>query len=247
MNEAASGRRHSLRRWLRALASTPFHPQWLAAASGHARVRWLTSRAVGRVLDVGCADGAIAQHLPAITSYLGLDYPATADLLYRTRPQVYGDAAALPFRDRSFDTVMMLDVLEHVADPEAALSEASRVLAPGGQLLITIPFAYPLHDLPHDYQRFTGPGLERRIRLAGLTLERIIEVGGGARAAALGLSISIAQGALVAIESRSWRLVLLPLAALAIPVVNLAGGILAWLLPAHGLLPGAYFVEAKRE
>lgn len=181
-----------------------------------------------------------------LTSYVGLDYPATAGALYGTRPHVFGDAAALPFADASFDTVMLLDVLEHVSEPEAALHEASRVLVAGGRLLVTIPFAYPLHDLPHDYQRFTGPGLERRIRLAGLTPELIVEVGGGAQAAALGLSLAIAQGAIAAIDARGWRLLVVPLAALAIPIVNLGGWLLAWLLPAHGLLPGAYFVQAAR-
>jgi SAM-dependent methyltransferase len=175
-----------------------------------------------------------------------LDYPATAGVLYGTRPQVYGDAAALPFADASFDTVMLLDVLEHVAEPEAALREAARVLAPSGQLLLTIPFAYPLHDLPHDYQRFTGPGLTRRLRAAGLVAERVQEAGGGARAAALGLALSIAQGAVDALAARGWRVLLLPLAVAAIPVVNLAGWLLAALLPSHGLLPGAYFVQAIR-
>lgn len=246
MNNRASGLRQRLRRWLRPLQATPLHPQWLAAATGRGRERWLAGRAAGRVLDVGCADAAIARSLPAMTSYTGLDYPATADGLYGTRPQVYGDAAALPFLDRSFDTVMLLDVLEHVAEPEAALREAARVLADGGHLLVTIPFAYPLHDLPHDYQRFTGPGLDRRLRAAGLVPELVQEAGGGARAAALCLSLSIAQGAVDAIAARSWRMLLVPLAALSIPVVNLGGWLLACLLPAHGLLPGAYFVQATR-
>jgi SAM-dependent methyltransferase len=246
VNEGATGLRQRLRRWLQPLQATPLHPQWLAAATGRARGRWLAERATGRGLDVGCADGGVARGLPRLVSYVGLDYPTTAGGLYGTRPQVFGDAAALPFADASFDTVMLLDVLEHVAEPEAALREAARVLAPGGRLLLTIPFAYPLHDLPHDYQRFTGPGLERRLRAAGLVPELVQEAGGGARAAALGLALSIAQGAVDAIAARSWRVLLLPVAVLAIPVVNLAGWLLAALLPAHGLLPGAYFVQAAR-
>lgn len=246
MNSGSSPLRQRLRRWLRPLQSTPLHPQWLAAATGRERVRWLAARAGGRVLDVGCADGAIAGQLPRLGSYVGMDYPTTAAGLYGTRPQVYGDAAALPFADASFDTVMLLDVLEHVAEPEAALREAARVLVPGGQLLLTIPFAYPLHDLPHDYQRFTGPGLERRLRAAGLVPELVQEAGGGARAAALGLALSIAQGAVDAIAARSWRMLLVPLAVPAIPMVNVAGWLLAALLPARGLLPGAYFVQAAR-
>jgi SAM-dependent methyltransferase len=246
VNSGAAGLRQRLRRWLRPLLSTPLHPQWLSVATGEARNRWLAERAAGRVLDVGCADGAVAGTLPGIVSYIGMDYPATAGFLYGTRPQVYGDAAALPFADGSFETVMLLDVLEHVAEPEAALREAARVLADRGCLLLTIPFAYPLHDLPHDYQRFTGPGLERRLRLAGFVPQVILEVGGGARAAALGLSLSLAQGAVNALVERSWRMLLVPLVPLAIPAVNIAGWLLAMLFPAPGLLPGAYFVQAQR-
>lgn len=246
MNSGAAGLRQRLRRWLRPLHATPLHPQWLAAATGRARERWLAARAAGRVLDVGCADGAIALRLPGMASYVGLDYPATAGGLYGTRPQVYGDAAALPFADATFDTVMLLDVLEHVAEPEVALREVARVLAPGGRLLLTIPFAYPLHDLPHDYQRFTGPGLSRRLQAAGLATEQMQEASGGARAAALGLALSIAQGAVDALAARGWRMLLLPVAVAAIPVVNLAGWLLAVLLPARDLLPGAYFVQAAR-
>jgi SAM-dependent methyltransferase len=247
VNSGAASLRRRLRRWLRPLLYTPLHPQWLSVATGEARNRWLADRATGRVLDVGCADGAVARGLPGVASYTGMDYPATAGALYGTRPQVYGDAAALPFADGSFNTVMLLDVLEHVAEPEAALREAARVLADRGCLLVTIPFAYPLHDLPHDYQRFTGPGLERRLRRAGLVPLVILEVGGGARAAALGLSLSLAQGAVNAIDARSWRLLLLPLVPLAIVAVNVAGWLLPKLLPAPGLLPGAYFVQAQRQ
>lgn len=52
---------------------------------------------------------------------------------------VCGDATALPFGDRTFDAVTMFDLLEHVPDDRLAISEALRVLRPGGVLLISTP------------------------------------------------------------------------------------------------------------
>lgn len=52
---------------------------------------------------------------------------------------VHGDVTRLPLRDGSLGTVLAFDVLEHVAQPEQALAELSRVLRPGGQLLLHVP------------------------------------------------------------------------------------------------------------
>jgi len=52
----------------------------------------------------------------------------------------------LPFRDRCCDTVLAVEVLEHVRDPQRCLAEFARVLAPGGRLLVTVPFIAPRHQ-----------------------------------------------------------------------------------------------------
>ena len=246
MSEATVRLRSRVRKRLESLQATPLHPQWLAHRLRSRRDNWLAGRAQGEVLDIGCADGSIRRGLSNTRSYLGLDYPGTAFGLYGTRPDVLGDAASLPLADARFDTVMMLDVLEHLPRPELALAEARRVLRPGGRLLITIPFAYPLHDLPHDYQRFTEPGLRHRLAAAGLDVTRLEEAGSGAEAAALLGCLVLAQGALEALGARRWRALLLPLVVALIPILNLSGWLLARLLPAAGLLPGAYFVQAQR-
>lgn len=235
-----------LRGSLAFLVATPLHPQWHAGRLRRCRNAWLSTRAKGRALDVGCADRSIGSVLGSLESYLGMDYPGTANALYGTRPDVYGDASRLPFADGAFDCVLLLDVLEHVDMPEAALAEAARVLRPGGDLLLTIPFAYPLHDLPHDFQRFTQVGLRRRLDAAGLRVEELEEAGGGIEAAALNLNLTLAYGTVRALAARRLAgLVALPLL-LAIPFINLSGALLSWWLPAADFLPGAYFVRATR-
>ncbi len=197
-------------------------------------------------MDVGCADGAIKAVLSAATDYIGLDYPATADRPDFLFPAICADVASLPLQDASCDTLMLLDVVEHLAAPEAAMAEAHRVLRPGGCALITIPFAYPLHDQPHDYQRYTHHGLSHRLHAVGFREVRIEEVGDAIAAAASNLAIAIAQGALDAGSQRRWRLIALPLAPIMVPLINIFGWIMGALLPARHFMPGGYYVRALR-
>lgn len=246
MTDPANEVRRAWRRRLRWLIATPLHPQWHVARLSKERIAWVAARAQGDVLDVGCADGAICRHLAAAKSYLGVDYPATASGLYGTRPHVYADGARLPFANGCFDTVMLLDVLEHMALPEAALRECARVLRPSGRLLIVVPLMYPLHDQPHDYQRFTAHGLRHRLASVGLQAINLEEAGSAIQAATLAMTISLAQGALDAFARGGLRLVAVPVALVVLPILNILGWMLAQVVPVHGLLPLGYYVEARR-
>ena len=82
-------------------------------------------------------------------------------------PDVLGDALALPFATGCADAVLCTEVIEHVTDPAGMLSEFSRVLAPGGSVVLTSPFTWHLHDEPHDYWRFTEFGLRLIFERAG--------------------------------------------------------------------------------
>jgi ubiquinone/menaquinone biosynthesis C-methylase UbiE len=70
------------------------------------------------------------------------------------------DAGALPLRDCSVDAVLLLEVLEHVAHPDAILSEVGRILKPGGKVVASVPSVVPRHD-HHDYWRYTAEGFEQ--------------------------------------------------------------------------------------
>ena len=92
------------------------------------------------VLDVGCGEGELARHL-ADGAWLGVD--SSREMLTRApAPAVLADAAALPFPDGSFDAVALLYVLYHLQEPASALSEAHRVLRPGGLLAVAAPSRY---------------------------------------------------------------------------------------------------------
>jgi ubiquinone/menaquinone biosynthesis C-methylase UbiE/uncharacterized protein YbaR (Trm112 family) len=59
------------------------------------------------------------------------------------------DGTCLPFRDQSFDFILLVDILEHTDHPDLIVSEARRLLAPGGIVIATVPWAY------HPYVRYT--------------------------------------------------------------------------------------------
>ncbi len=71
-----------------------------------------------------------------------------------------GNAMDLPFEDGSFDVAVASFMLMFVPDPALAVSELWRVLKPGGWVFSVIPFMQPFHASPHDYQRYTGPGID---------------------------------------------------------------------------------------
>lgn len=83
-----------------------------------------------------------------------------------------------PFADASFDTILCSQVLEHVPRPWEALSEFSRVLRPGGCLLLSVPHLSMIHEAPHDYYRYTRFGLQTLAERAGLTVEHLEPTGG---------------------------------------------------------------------
>ena len=62
-------------------------------------------------------------------------------------------------RDGAFDAVLFTQVLEHVPEPARVLAELHRILRPGGTLYLTAPLVWELHELPHDYYRYTSEGL----------------------------------------------------------------------------------------
>jgi len=78
----------------------------------------------------------------------------------------------------SYDIAILIEVLEHLPHPWLALSEAYRVLKPGGIIIVSVPHLSRLHDLPHDYYRFTANGLAVLLNEAGFSLVETQTKGG---------------------------------------------------------------------
>jgi SAM-dependent methyltransferase len=72
-----------------------------------------------------------------------------------------GDVHHLPMiGDAMFDVVLCTEVLEHLHSPHEAIAEFRRILKPGGMLILSTRFVFPLHETPVDYFRYTRYGLE---------------------------------------------------------------------------------------
>lgn len=107
----------------------------------------------GMVLDLGAGLRPFADLIPGTT--IALDH--------RPRPEIdlIGDAHQLPFGDATVDAIVCTEVFEHLIDPPAAARELIRILKPGGRLILTTRFCFPLHDRPADFWRFTSYTLTR--------------------------------------------------------------------------------------
>lgn len=123
------------------------------------------------VIDLGCGEQPYRALLGGFAHYVGCDRPGRPDSA--GRPDVVGDAGALPFRTAGVDAVVCTEVIEHVSEPAALLAEAHRVLKPGGALLLSAPFTWHLHDEPHDYWRFTEYGLRLLCERAGFRVAAV--------------------------------------------------------------------------
>jgi SAM-dependent methyltransferase len=136
-------------------APAPERPRILSYVGrwGRAR-RWLPDRAL-RVLDVGCSFGygsaAIQAGGPEGRIVVGVErdpeHLRGARERYAWITVLEGDATDLPVPDGVADAVTMLDIVEHVDRPEAAIAEARRVVRDGGVIVVSVPHRGLLHRL----------------------------------------------------------------------------------------------------
>jgi len=126
------------------------------------------------ILDVGCGDGLFFDRLSELGDVEGVEPDAslvTPGNSWASHIRVTTfDERFVP--DRRYTWILMLDVLEHLSDPYAALSHARSLLEPGGKLIVTVPAFRALwtrHDeLNHHYTRYTRAALRGLAERAGL-------------------------------------------------------------------------------
>jgi SAM-dependent methyltransferase len=101
--------------------------------------------AATRVLDAGCGEGVLVDEFSDRVRIEGIDPN------YRSARVTQGSLVALPYADGAFERALCLDVLEHLTfeDQARALAELHRVLAAGGELLVTVPNLAHLQSRVH--------------------------------------------------------------------------------------------------
>jgi hypothetical protein len=130
--------------------------------------------AFGKLIDIGCGDMPYNRFFSSkVKSYTGLDkYPRSTRVKYQVDIQ---DSSSLP--DAIFNTALCMEVLEHLPTPWLALNNINKILDKRGFLILSVPLLSRLHDIPHDYFRFTEYGLKSLLSSAGFEIITIIRKG----------------------------------------------------------------------
>jgi SAM-dependent methyltransferase len=142
-----------------------------------------------RVLEIGAGIGNLTQYLaPRRREYVASDideeHLARMRVRFQNRPNVSlarcdlarpEDFASF---ERQFDTVVCLNVLEHIADPAVGLRNIAAALEPGGHAIVLVPHDQRIYGtldqaLGH-YRRYAEPELRSRMEAAGFTVERVL-------------------------------------------------------------------------
>jgi SAM-dependent methyltransferase len=132
----------------------------------------------GKLLDLGCGN------VPLYIAYKDhISDVVTVDWGNTLHKNIYIDYECdltqdLLFTDNEFDTIILSDVLEHIPNPQHLYGEISRILKPGGKLIMNVPFYYWLHETPHDYYRYTKFALNFFHEEAGLEIIELRAIGG---------------------------------------------------------------------
>ncbi len=133
----------------------------------------------GEVIDIG--GGRSESYLP--------DMGRSADVVFRTfdlkaGQQVDFEKDTLPVADGAYDTVLFLNVMEHIFNHQHIANEVVRIVRPGGQLIGFVPFLMWYHPDHSDYFRYTHESLEKIFKTAGATSTHIEPIAGGPATAA---------------------------------------------------------------
>jgi SAM-dependent methyltransferase len=124
----------------------------------------------GKILDIGAGESPWKYLLARDTTYQGIDIQSAEEFgMRKSRDVIYYDGLTIPLPSNEFDAGLCIEVLEHTQNPQVLLSEAFRVLKPGGKLVMTVPWSARVHHIPFDYHRFTPFQLEHLMEQAGFS------------------------------------------------------------------------------
>lgn len=217
----------------RYLSATPFHAGYWVRRRIDDAIRAHASTAHGVLFDVGCGRKPFEKTFaPFIDRYIGLEYSPESGYL-GNKADVCGDAAFLPLANESVDTILCTEVMEHVSDPEKTIEELARVLRPGGTIITTAPFFYPIHDA-YDFFRYSPDGLAAMMKRHGMEIDKVQALSG--TAVTLAAMFNLYWYELGFIWTK-WLypvgLILRPILWLACFLINVIGGIFETIIPSN--------------
>jgi len=150
---------------------------WLSFKLNNDNVKKHLNDITGVVYDLGCGIRPYEKDiLAAADKYIGVDWNKS---FHGMHADIEADLnQPLPIENNVADVVISFQVLEHLCEPQAMITEAFRILKPEGLIFISVPFQWWIHEAPHDYYRFTCYGLKYLFTKAGFVDIAVKETSG---------------------------------------------------------------------
>jgi SAM-dependent methyltransferase len=214
-----------------------FHEQFLSSVLHRKALATVLEKLDGKsVLDIGCGEQPYRRFLRSSCKYVGVD-------VHALHPETIIARAGSPWPvDGPFDLVICTQVLEHVVDAQTFCGEIGRVLVPGGTLLLSVPFLYPIHDVD-DYRRLSPAGMAQFF--PGWQLEEVKRLGGLGSTMVLLWNTWIENTLCRTSARRALKGLLFPIRLLLNPLLN-AGALLFDLLDGTGRYFHNSLVELRK-
>jgi SAM-dependent methyltransferase len=126
----------------------------------------------GKLLDFGCGNKPY-EKLFKVDEYIGLDILESGHENSNKKADVFYDGKIIPFENNNFDSIFCSEVFEHVFNLEEVIKELNRVLKKNGNILLTMPFVWELHEKPFDFARYTVFGIKSILENNGFEILKI--------------------------------------------------------------------------
>ncbi len=152
-----------------------FTYNWLAKKINNKSLSENLLHIKGIVLDLGCGETPYKSDiLNNADVYFGVDWRNSFH--DQSNVNIFADLTeCLPLESDFANSVVSFQVMEHLPEPQKFLFEAFRVLKSEGEIVITVPFMWHVHEQPYDYYRYTRYGLNYLFNKAGFNNIVILE------------------------------------------------------------------------
>jgi len=167
----------------------------------------------GNLLDIGCGKMPYKNYIlqnSSVTKYTGLDIENSLEYDASVKPDFIWDGISMPFENASFESAFGTEVLEHCPKPQTILNEVNRVLKKGGCFFFTVPFLWPLHEVPHDEFRYTPFSINRLLKETGFENIKIEATGGWHASMAQMLGLWVRRSSLTRKKKKYLSIILKP-------------------------------------
>jgi len=127
----------------------------------------------GIVLDIGGRDrGRFKKPKDKVEKWIFVDIEE------KHNPDIVLDVTDMnKIKNESIDVINAIELFEHVENPEKGLKECRRVLKKNGVMILSIPFLYPIHADPYDFQRWTKDKWKKNLKEVGFKIEKFEIIG----------------------------------------------------------------------